>query len=77
MVAAQKALAGGTDAAGAFFLRRFAEQRLRKQPGERLFAATARAAQQIGMHKAPGARRTQKMFDLRAVALEFLDFQTA
>ena len=71
----QKALAGGAEAAGALLRLRFAEERLREQPRERLFAAAARAAEKIGMHKAPGARRTQKMLDLRAVALKSLDFK--
>ena len=64
-------------AAGTFRFPRPAKERLREQARQRRFAAAARPAEKIGMHKAPGARRTQKMFDLRAVALEFLDFQTA
>lgn len=64
-------------AAGTFRFPRFAKERLREQARQRRFAAAARPAEKIGMHKAPGARRTQKMFDLRAVALKSLDFQTA
>ena len=64
-------------AAGTFRFPRLAKERLREQPGERFFAAAARAAEKIGMRKTPGARRAQKMPDLRAVALKSLDFQTA
>ena len=64
MVAAQKALAGGAMAAGAFRLPRFAKERLRKQAGRASFCRS-RARRTTDRH-AQGARRAPNAKDVRS-----------